>query len=919
MLRWTQFNFDQNAYDLPPSLAYPIDILTQLLDQVIRKQGGDAVHKLIRRLIDRANTDDPAALEALWADIQGLDFEQIQWALRAVTAFFHLVNMAEQREIVRINHEREMKADADHPRPESIMDALHQLRRDGLDSAGLDKLLARLDIQPTLTAHPTEARRQSVLLKQMKISALIPRLQDATLTAAERDRLISTIYNEIMLFMATDEVRAARLSVEDEVRNGLHFCKTSIWEAVSSIYDDLQQAARIYFDGEPDLPPALRFRTWIGGDRDGNPFVTPEVTAAAFQQSRQEAIQLYLHELNDLRQDLTVSDQQVQFPNQLQASIQADAAQITLDSATIARYKHESIRMKISYMRRHLQLLAEKPDAYSPDRFLADLRLLQDCLSAVGMDEIARSGLLQRLVQQVKGFGLHLITLDVRQHSQVHEAAVGELLRLAGVIQDYDRLSENDKIRLLERELQNPRPLRPPHIPLGDTTEMVLQTFYTLQQALQHDANAVGSYIISMTHDVSDMLEALLLAKECGLWHLEGRQAHSLLDFAPLFETVDDLERGETLMEELLTHPVYRLQVAARGNFQEIMLGYSDSNKDGGYWMANWALHTGQEKLARACQRHQVDFRLFHGRGGTVGRGGGRANQAILALPPLSQNGRIRFTEQGEVITFRYALPEIAHRHLEQIVHAMLLSTAHAKSQQVTVSTEAMRLMDTIARTSMTAYRDLIQHPQFWGWYRDVTPIEHISRLPIASRPVSRKSAHEVDFDGLRAIPWNFAWTQTRYNIPGWYGIGQALQQAIAADPAHLPRLQEMYRTWPFFQAVVNNARMDMARARLPIARIYARELRTRPEIDFHDQIAAEFEAARAALTQITGEPDLIANRQIIQKLIELRNPYTDVLNLLQVELLRRWRVTSEAEREPLRQALFLSINGIAAAMQSTG
>jgi phosphoenolpyruvate carboxylase len=348
------------------------------------------------------------------------------------------------------------------------------------------------------------------------------------------------------------------------------------------------------------------------------------------------------------------------------------------------------------------------------------------------------------------------------------------------------------------------------------------------------------------------------------------------------------------------------------------MLGYSDSNKDGGYWMANWSLYQAQQAAAEVCRRRRIDFRLFHGRGGTVGRGGGRANQAILAMPAASHNGRIRFTEQGEVITFRYSSSALAHRHLEQIVHAMLISRAGPSTRTPSPASLPPKyriLMAELAQRSMQAYQRLIRDSQFWPWYIAITPIEHISRLPIASRPISRQAAHEVDFEGLRAIPWVFAWTQTRYNFPGWFGVGSALSAVLAGREDALQKLQRIYQEWPFFRTVVDNAQLEMARAHLPIARFYA----LAHNGDFHERIMDDFQRATQAICAITGQTEILDNWQVLKKSIAQRNPYTDVLNLLQVELLQRWRYPSTEDREGLRHALFLSINGIAAAMQSTG
>jgi phosphoenolpyruvate carboxylase len=393
----------------------------------------------------------------------------------------------------------------------------------------------------------------------------------------------------------------------------------------------------------------------------------------------------------------------------------------------------------------------------------------------------------------------------------------------------------------------------------------------------------------------------------------------------PLFETIDDLDAADDRMETLFTHPVYADHLAARDGFQEIMLGYSDSNKDGGFWMANWALHKAIHDLGVVCQEHDVDLRLFHGRGGTVGRGGGRSSQAIRGLPPVVHNGRIRMTEQGEIISFRYALPDIARRHLEQLVNATLTATAQAQDTTstnlpagaVSTTSDTAALMDELAAHAREAYRDLIDDPDGWPWYTQTTPIQHISRLPIASRPVSR-GGDEVDFDGLRAIPWGFAWTQTRYLVPGWYGTGHALSRLLDERPEALSTLQSLYRQWPFFREALNSAQREMARARLPIAAQY--DALSDPDTSFHDAIVADYERAEQAILQITGQDSLFDNSPVLKKSIRLRNPYTDVLNLLQIELMRRYRADDTAtDADTLSEALLLSLNGVAAAMQSTG
>jgi len=918
-------------------LSRNINLLGDLLGRVIREQGGAEVYELVeslRQLSKEATQPGKGHLrKEMLAQTAHLSHDEILWVLRSNTAYFHLTNKAEQLEITRINQERELQATPEAPRQESIAQAVHQLKGKGYSLEEVLLLLARLDIQPTLTAHPTEARRHSVLSKQQRIARLLPELDRTDLTGQEQDNLVLEIYQQINLLMATDDVRAERLEVKDEIRNGLYFFSTTIWETIPKIHRDLQEALMANYGVAPDTPIFVRYRSWIGGDRDGNPNVTPEIVVHTIRVHRTTAFNLYLEALRRLRTEISVSDRQVTIPDELLRSLGKDRADITLDATVMRRYRHEPYREKLTYMMERLrELLRREEDLHNLDeahgsatiydskRFVADLELLSRSLDASHLGQVARTGYLAALLIQARTFGFRLATLDVRQHSTVHEQAIDELFRLAGITDGYASLPEQERVQLLTAECQNPRPLVPLGAALSPQTQETLETFKVMKWAMDRDPDSIKSYIVSMTHQVSNMLEILLLAKEMGLWRYNGGQVSSRLDVVPLFETVADLDQVEELMNGLFNNPVYREQLAARGRFQEIMLGYSDSNKDGGYWMANWALHQAQERLASVSRKGGVELRLFHGRGGTVSRGGGQANQAIRALPPQCHNGRIRFTEQGEIVSFRYALPSIARRHIEQIVHAMLLATPvkvdEQKDNASRPTQEDRKLMDELSKRSMATYRQLVDSKAFWHWYTTITPIEHISRLPLASRPISRKSTTEVDFDNLRAIPWVFAWNQTRYNITGWYGVGTALAAIIQKGEAHRDHLRKLYREWYFFHAVIDNAQMEMARAQLDTARIYG-NLAARTPIP--DMIAEEFERAREAVLLVVQQEELLDNRPVIKKLIALRNPYTAVLNLQQVELLRRWKKATGKEVEPLRHALFLSINGLAAAMQSTG
>jgi phosphoenolpyruvate carboxylase len=907
-------------------LSHQVNLLGGLLGRAVRERYGGAVFDLVEKLrhLCREADAEPARHDEAARLVAAQDLDVLTALLRAFTTFFHLVNKAEQLEIVRINRERAREADAEHPRAESIADAVHTLAATGCSMEEALALVGRLDVQPTLTAHPTEARRRTILFHQQDIAERLERLGGEALPPEEAEALVGEIAHGIRLLLATDEIRPAAVAVEDEVRYGLYFVATSVWATVPRIHADLRRAFRLYYgaDAPRRFPPFLRYRSWIGGDRDGNPRVTAEVTAWTLRAHREDALRLHRRALDALRLALSVSDRQVTVPQALRDSIEADRKTVDLEERRWRQNAHEPFRLKLMLMQAKLDRLLEaldappaQPLAYTAADYRADLALLTDGLRAAGLGALADDGPLADLVVQADAFGFHLAALDLRQHSRVHEAAVAALLRLGGVTDDYASLDEKARLAILAAELDNPRPLLPPGADPGEEARIVLDPLRVARDAHAREPESLGAYVISMTAAVSDVLEVLLLLKETGLWRRgPDGTVESPLDVVPLFETIADLEHAEGVLEQLFAHPLYARHLAARGGMQEVMLGYSDSNKDGGYWMANWALHKAQGAIARVCGRHGVALRLFHGRGGTVGRGGGRAGQAIRAMPPEAQSGRIRFTEQGEVISFRYAHAGIARRHLEQIVHAQLTALAEAEAGPIAPpSEEADALMQALAERSMAAYRALLDAPDFWPWYLAATPIEHIAGLPMASRPISRKAASELDFEGLRAIPWVFAWTQPRYTVPGWYGLGTALEAVIDDDT--LGRLRRLHAEWPFLQAVTGNALREMARARLLIARRYA----ALAEAPVHDRIAAEFARAERALLAVTGQERLLAHSPVIEKSIRLRNPYTDVLNLVQIELMRRWRDDTPDDTEALREALFVSINGIAAAMQSTG
>lgn len=922
---------DESGISRP--LSERIFNLTTILGEIGRERYGDEFIEILGELPEisrKALEENDAVSKAETIEmVKNFSQEKFGEVLTMYTTFFHLVNSLEQHEIGRINRLREINETADAPRKESIAEAVHRLKEEGYSYEEALQVFHRLDVQPTITAHPTEARRRSVLTKQQEISSMLTKLGDSDNTPDEIREMNREIRNQINLLLLTDEVRAERLSVEDEVENGLFYFTHSIWDSIPGLYRDIRQAFETYYDQQPEIPVVLRYRSWIGSDRDGNPNVTSDVTWQTVIEQRRAVLNLYLTELNELRRYLSVSDKKVKVSEALLDSLEEDRKSHPISERYQRRYKHEVYRRKVTHMmgkiREQLEALEKDKatmlrvtDNYTASAFTDDLLLIRDSLSSFKLKGLSHQGKLLDLIIRARTFGFHLSALDIRQHSRLHEETVHALFSRAGVCSAYPELPEEDKIDLLVSELSNPRPLSPANSERSATEKKVMTVFGEISDMLKLNPDIFGSYIISMTHGISDMLEVMLLAKEVGLWKKDETGVSSAIDVVPLFETIEDLEASHELMGQMFNHELYKGYLHSRGNFQEIMLGYSDSNKDGGYWMANWALDKAQYNLGKVCRENAVDFRLFHGRGGTVGRGGGQSNKAIMAMPSVANNGKIRFTEQGEVISFRYSLSAIAHRHLEQIVHAMIRVTMkdQSDSQGYLDNTGELEMMEELASESMKSYRDLIDDPDFWDWYAATTPIEHIGKLPIASRPVSRGSSGGMSFENLRAIPWVFAWTQVRYNVPGWYGLGDGLSKMLDKDPGRMNILQRWYKEWSFFRTVINNAQREMARTHLPTAALYE----AKEKSEFHELLIRKFESTGKWIMEIAGIEEILEHNPVIQRSIAFRNPFTYPLNFLQAELLKRWReAESEEEKKELTSLLFLNINGIAAAMQSTG
>lgn len=916
-------------------LREEVRLLGSVLGDVLREQGGEQLFATVERIRKAAiavRTEYSAAGRAELARlVEELDLGTAAGVVRAFGTFFHLINTAEEHHRLRTLRAREIAA-YPAPRHESIAAAVQTLASEGVPADEVRRLLARLAVQPVLTAHPTEARRRTVLEHLRRVGMLVARMDRPDRAPSERARQLEELRAEVTLLWQTSEMRLSAPSVLDEVRNGLYYFDESLYGVLPSIFRDLEEALATYYPGERfEVPSFIRFGSWMGGDRDGNPAVTPAVSEETLRLHRELILQKYEAEATMLARRLSISRRLVEVDPEVERAVAADLAILGSEfNLGLKGNPDEPYRQALAVVSEKLRRTRlagpgapPAPDRYAnPGELLDDLARIDRSLRGHRGERIA-DGLLADFRRRVEVFGFHLAELEFRQHAQRHTAALAEILARAGVCADYAALDEGERVALLAREIANPRPLIPAELQYTPETADVVEVFRTLRRLQRaHGEAACRTYIISMTRAVSDVLAVVLLAKEAGLVAVEGgRVVASSLDVVPLYEEIEELRRCGMVTDCLLAQPCYRALLAARGDLQQIMIGYSDSNKDGGFLAANWELYRAQRALAEVCRAHGVALKLFHGRGGAIGRGGGPTNRAILAQPAGTVDGRLKLTEQGEVIFARYANPAIAHRHLEQVTGALLLASlspsARAAREAVAPSWEAR--MDRLAERSRQTYRQLVyETPGFLEYFLQATPIQEVGRLKIGSRPASRTSSPGVR--DLRAIPWVFSWTQTRCNLPGWYGLGSALDEDLRRDPGAQAELRAMYEGWPFFRSTIDNAQISLGTADMRIAELYASLVEDRVAAEcIFTAIAREYERCERAILAVTGRERLLDHAPVLRRSIALRNPYVDPMNHVQVALLRRLARASAEEAERLRAVLQATINGIAAGVQTTG
>ncbi len=911
-------------------LDIEIRMLGRVLGDVIKEQTSLSLYDLeeeIRLTARSRRMGDEAAEERLLRRIRSMTTAEAAVVARAFTIFFDLANLAEDRQRVRILRERE-RFETPMARSESIEEVIHSLKENGYTAERIQQLLDSLLIDCVFTAHPTEAKRRSVRAKVRDLRESLAALDREYLLLREQEHLTTHIRMDLTSLWQTDLLRARRPTVLEEVEVGLHFTAT-LWTVVPLLYRDMRRALALNYPNHTfRVPPFLRLGSWIGGDRDGNPHVTALVTAQTFSRLRQASVEAHLRQCERLFESLSPSTRQEKVTDELAQALARALERYPEARALVDPISHyEAYRRFLKVIEWRLRATArdaaragtgsgsgeanrppEEAGTYrSGSELLADLMVIARSLEGHKGRRIL-DGDLQDWLWQVQTFGLHVTQLDIRQESSWNTRVMDEILRKLGVCGGYLSMSESERSAVLSRTMGERRRLADSELsPEAAETVQLLRVIRNVHA--RFGAEALGGYIISMTHSLSDVLAVLWLLS----W--EGAPMRII----PLFETIDDLDRASVMLEAILTHPAYREFLRTQGNIQTVMIGYSDSTKDGGYLTANWSLYKAQGMLHHTARALGIKTIFFHGRGGSLGRGGGPAARSILSLPPETLASGLRMTEQGEVLADRYDDPQVAYRHLEQVAWATLMAAGLPLSPP---KESWQRIMDRLAESSLAAYRRLVEAAGFLAYFGQATPIEEIESLPIASRPSRRYGERRLE--DLRAIPWVFAWTQSRHLIPAWYGVGFAFEEIASEIENGWDTFKEMYREWAFFRATIDNAVLALAKTDINIARHYAAlvdEEQVRERI--RETIAAEYDRSCRSVLKVTGQPELLTDVPWLQRSIQVRNPNTDPLNFIQVEWLRRLR-SAEAnadvrEIEEYHDLLRLTIQGLAAGMRTTG
>ncbi len=923
------------------TLRTRVKLFGNLLGEVIQEQAGgnilEAVEILRRGYISLRRKDSPAKRRRLTQFIEGLDIHTLNHVVRAFSLYFSLVNIAEESYQHR---QRRIQVRSGGPLWTGSFDSvLREFHQQGVGLDRIGEVLEQMAFIPVLTAHPTEAKRRTVMENLRRIFIIGEQLNDPRLGREERETLIDQLRSEIQILWRTDEVRAQRPSVRDEIKNGLFYFRESLFEAVPDVYRNAEKAIRRIYghDVKVTSPAFIKFGSWIGGDRDGNPFVTPETTAMAVRLQHREVLREYLRRVTDLGHVLTHSERLYQPSEAFKAGLERDEAAYPntfVDKSE--RFSTEPYRRKLYFMRyrlrENLRLVEANmaggdtiafPAAYATEQeFLTDLTQIRQSLIGHGDSAIAH-GALQDLIWQVETFGFYLMKLDLRQESTRHSEAVTEILASLETPLAYTEMNEEQRLSILADLIASGEPLNIDRSAIGERTRETLEVFEVMARMRKEiSVNAFGSYVISMTHAASHILEVMLLARQAGLVGRNGDQWYCDIGISPLFETIDDLEHITPVMSRLLDTPIYKTLLEVSGNTQEVMLGYSDSCKDGGILASSWNLYQAQKQIAKLTAERGIHLRLFHGRGGTIGRGGGPTHEAILAQPEGTVHGQIKFTEQGEVLSNKYSNLETAVYELTMGVSGLLKASRSLIMPPGRDNEEYLDIMQQLADNGEQVYRELTDNtPGFLDYFYEATPVSEIGLMNIGSRPSHRKKGDRSK-SSVRAIAWVFGWAQSRHTLPAWYGIGSALKMWLNGKVNGMQKLQEMYRAWPFFRALLSNTQMSLFKAEMGIAEEYA-ELAHNPEQArvVYTRISSEHRDTTANVLEVAQLGSLLEETPVLALSLSRRNPYLDPLNHIQITLLKRYRNENqdEATRTMWLEPLLRSINSIATGMRNTG
>jgi phosphoenolpyruvate carboxylase len=920
--------FAQADVPTPPrveaELRRDIRLLGRFLGETLLRHEGPELFELVERVRtlsrDTRDSSSPSTAADLHRVLSGLDLPTATVLVRAFSTYFHLANLAEQA------HRADERTDLTRAEAPLRL-AVDEIEKAGLDKEELDRLLSRLELRLVLTAHPTEAVRQSILTKRRRITELLELRSSPRATDDDRWRAEREIAEVVDLIWQTDELRRERPTPAEEARSVVFYLNELFGGAVPDLLDDLAAHLGRLRITLPARARPVRFGTWVGGDRDGNPAVTPEVTIEVLRLQRELALRNLIAAVEHLISTLSNSTRHVGISDDLAASLALDQGVLPKVFARFGNLNaEEPYRLKCSYVLQRLLNTGQRLADGAPPRkgleyartaeLLDDLEVMRTSL-VQNDGQLVACGTLDRVLRSVAAFGMSLATMDVREHADRHHVALGVMFdRLHTDGPRYAELTRKERTVLLSDELRTPRPLTSPATRLTGEARDVLRVFETVREALDvFGDDVIESYIVSMTRGADDVLAAAVLARETGLVDLTAGVAR--IGFVPLLETADELRSAGSLLDQLLSDEGYRQVVSLRGDVQEVMLGYSDSNKDAGITTSLWDIHRAQRALRDVARDHRVLLRLFHGRGGTVGRGGGPTGAAILAQPYGTLDGAIKITEQGEVISDKYGLPALARRNLEFATAAVIQASLLHRESRVPLETIDRWdvVMDVVSDGAYAAYRRLVDDPRLVDYFRSSTPVEELAGLNIGSRPL-RRGGPVQGLESLRAIPWVFGWTQSRQVVPGWFGVGSGLERARAEGWSDL--LAEMHKEWHFFRTFVSNVEMVLFKTDLDIARRYVERLADPSLHDLFDLIVEEHGRTVAQILSLTGEERLLDQYPLLQRTLELRNAYLDPISYLQVSLLSRIRGSDGADPE-LWRALMLTVNGIANGLRNTG